>query len=89
MGIDHHTTLQDCNKTFPELVVNLGNLRYDALAEFLRLLAAKLESDAAADESKGRLRLAAKLRSSAKKIGEASTDIQGAWHICEPHMPEL
>jgi len=69
-----------------ELAEDVGNLRYDALAGFLRLLAAKLEADASADEGRGRARLAVALRASAADVAAAASDIEMAWRICEPHM---
>ena len=72
--------------TLGELAEELGNLRYDALAEFLSLLAAKLGEDATQDEKRGRSRLATALRDAATGANEAATAIQRAWKICEPHM---
>jgi hypothetical protein len=69
-----------------ELAVDVGNLRYDALGEFLQLLAAKLEADAVADEGRGRRRLAAALRDGAAGVAAAAESIHRAWRISAPHM---
>jgi hypothetical protein len=45
--------------TLAELAIELGDLRYDALAAFLAALAAKLEGDSARDAARGRRQLAA------------------------------
>lgn len=62
-----------------QLAEDLGNLRYDALGEFLELLALKIEKDAGADEGRERYQLAKQLTYSAKHI-------KNAWEICEPFM---
>jgi hypothetical protein len=72
--------------TLAELVEEVGNLRYDALAKFLQLLQAKLERDAGQDQGRGRVRLAASLRAAAGPLGEAAAGVLRAWRICEPHM---
>ena len=68
------------------LAEEIGNLKYDALAEFLRLLSAKIDGDAAKDQARGRVRLAAELRSAAGRIGSAEVPIEHAWKICRPFM---
>jgi hypothetical protein len=82
----HNTNVERYPGTPGELAEELGNLRYDALAEFLSLLAAKLDGDAAQDEKRGRKRLATVLRDAAAGANEAATAIQRAWKICEPHV---
>jgi hypothetical protein len=72
--------------TLAELATELGDLRYDALAEFLRLLAAKLDADAAKDTARSRRRLAAALRDAAAGVTGGATAVQTAWQICEPKM---
>lgn len=71
-----------------DLAGELGDLRYDALAEFLHALSAKLASDAEADAGRGRHRLAADLRAAADGVGSAVSSIEAAWRICEPRMGE-
>jgi hypothetical protein len=72
--------------TLTDLAEAVGDLRYDALAEFLRLLQAKLDRDSGRDAGRGRARLAVSLRAASGHLGEAAADIQRAWRICEPHM---
>lgn len=64
------------------LAGDLGNLRYDALAEFLSLLAVKLAKDAEADMGRKRPQLARYLR-------DASDSVDKAWRLCEPFMKDL
>lgn len=64
---------------FDQLATDLGNLRYDALGEFLQKLSDKIAKDAKADEGRERYQLAHQLAYSAKHI-------KNAWKICEPFM---
>lgn len=64
----------------------VGNLRYDALARFLRALEGKLASDARLDRARRRPRLADRLHSAGLDVGDAATEIEAAWEICEPRM---
>jgi hypothetical protein len=82
----HPDKINGYSGTLANLAEEVGNLRYDALAEFLGLLSAKLDRDANLDEGRGRVRLAGLLRQAACPIGEAARAIQQAWRICEPHM---
>jgi hypothetical protein len=52
----HRDTPDRYAGTLGDLAAELGDFRYDALAEFLRLLAAKLAEDAAKDAGRGRRR---------------------------------
>jgi hypothetical protein len=68
-----------------ELAVKIGDLRYDALAEFLKKLAQKIEADAQKDGSRGRVKLATSLHNTAHGLAECSQQIKQAWVICEPY----
>ena len=50
----HRQDVEQYAGTLPDLADDIGNLRYDALAQLLGLLAAKLEADAAKDQERGR-----------------------------------
>ena len=69
-----------------ELAGEVGDLRYDALAGFLRALAKKLAADGAADAGRGRPRLAAALRDGAAGLVAVAAAIDRAWAISAPHM---
>lgn len=73
--------------TLTELTDDLGNLRYDALAELLRALESKIERDAIADAGRGRHRLAAALGRAGASVRSAAAEVELAWSICAPHMP--
>jgi hypothetical protein len=72
----HETDLEG---GLPKLAEDIGNLRYDALAGFLRLLAEKLRKDSEADKGRGRPQLA-------KSLADAADAIPIAWKISESHI---
>lgn len=82
----HKSTLDHYPGDLAALAEEVGNLKYDALAEFLRLLSAKIDGDAAKDQARGRVQLAAALRSAAGRIGSAEVPIERAWKISKPYM---
>ncbi|MGB0522824.1 MAG: hypothetical protein ACPGJS_07680 [Flammeovirgaceae bacterium] len=69
-----------------ELAEDIGNLRYDALEEFLGLLADKLKKDAVADYDRNREKLASKLFHAAELVDDAASEIEEAWVISAPYM---
>ena len=69
-----------------DLAEAIGDLKYDALANFLELLAAKIEKDAAKDRSRGRVQLATSLEKSAAHLVTAKLNIDIAWRISAPYM---
>src|SRR4051812_5717721 len=82
----HHEEVERYQGTLTQLAGDVGDLRYDALAAFLRLLAAKLESDGIADAHRDRPQLASALRKGAAAVQEAGAEIERAWSICARHM---
>ena len=84
----HHQTVEGYSGTPEQLAEDIGNLRYDALAEFLRLLAEKIQRDGAKDKARGRPRLAAALQGAADQTAAAALSIGAAWRLSEPHMTE-
>jgi hypothetical protein len=72
--------------TTAQLAEDLGDLRYDAFADFVGLLQKKLEKDSKADVERKRPKLAKQLHniSMATKLAEESAS--KAWKICETHM---
>jgi hypothetical protein len=82
----HREDVEHYQGTLAQLAKEVGDLRYDALALFLRSLAAKLESDGTADAQRGRVKLATTLQKSAEAIKEAEIEIERAWSICARHM---
>lgn len=82
----HRESVEDYEGTLAQLAENIGDLKYDSLAEFLHLLAEKIKDDAAKDRARGRVRLATSLQDAAAQIATAAADIETAWRISEPHM---
>ena len=69
-----------------ELAKELGDLYYDSLADFLRLLADKLHKDALADQARGRRKLSKELHDCSAQLSAAANCVDRAWRICEPYM---
>jgi hypothetical protein len=74
-----HLTFINYERGLDGLAEDLGNLRYDTLAEFLHKLSEKVEKDGLADEKRERHQLAKQLAFAAKHIGNA-------WTICKKYM---
>ena len=81
-----HKTRISGYKMMDELCEEIGNLRYDSLADFLKLLRDKLKNDSEKDLKRGRNKLAAELFYASCRIKEASESIGKAWGISSPHM---
>ena len=86
--MDKHADRVSYDGGTAKLAVDLGNLRYDALADFLGRLSAKLAVDSEADAGRGRVKLAGELAEAAAHVASASKCIEAAWRIAEPHMPK-
>lgn len=71
-----------------ELADKLGDLRYDALAEYLDALSAKLQNDSGSDGARGRGQLSTVLGRMSQELASAATSARAAWKICEPHVKE-
>jgi hypothetical protein len=82
----HRTDVERYPGSLAALAADVGDLRYDALADFLQALAAKLAADGDADAGRGRAELAVALRSASDAVGAAATNIEQAWVICAPRM---
>jgi monomeric isocitrate dehydrogenase len=82
----HHTHVRNYPGSLEELAGELGDLRYDALAEFLELLADKIRKDGDKDRERQRRKLAASLHCCADELMNAKKAIDRAWAISEPYM---
>jgi hypothetical protein len=82
----HREDIEGYPGSLVDLAGEVGDLRYDALAGFLRELADKLAADGAADADRARHRLAAALRDGATGLAAAAAAINRAWAISAPHM---
>lgn len=82
----HEITIKKYDGSLKDLVKDIGDLQYDALAEFLEHLATKIAEDGTKDRARGRTQLATCLEKSADSIGESAKEIKKTWVICEPYM---
>lgn len=83
---EHKSEIEKYNGSLEELARDLGDLRYDALAEFLKNLSFKVKADGEKDGSRGRKKLAKALKNSSEKLKESAKDIDEARRISEPYM---
>lgn len=81
----HKDTIENYSGTMEELAEEIGNLKCDALSEFLNLLAKKIEKDGDKDKSRNRIKLANNLHNCSNKLKECKESIDKAWIICEPY----
>lgn len=84
--MEHKSWIKNYENNFEKLATEIGDLRYDALAEFLELLGQKIEQDGHLDRNRGRIKLANSLQNSAAALMESAANIKEAWSICEPYM---
>lgn len=82
----HKTELDSYEGGLLQLAIDLGDLRYDALADFLHQLSAKMEADGKKDQARSRVQLARQLHQCASELSAAASSIDRAWKICEPFM---
>lgn len=82
----HKDKVENYQGTMQKLAEDIGNLKYDALAVFLDLLAQKIENDGIKDAERKRLQLAQQLQNSANSLKKAKVAIDKAWKISEPYM---
>ena len=82
----HTHQIKSCSAPHRQLAEEIGDLYYDSLADFLRLMAEKMNRDAQADAGRGRHKLATQLAACAEHLQQAAGHINVAWKICAPHM---
>ena len=82
----HKSKVENYPGKMIELVEEIGNLKYDALADFLNLLANKIECDGKKDKERKREKLSVSLFQCADKLKESKLFIDKAWVISEPFM---
>ena len=82
----HPEQIEKYDGSLPLLAEDLGNLRYDALANFLRALSDKIQTDGTKDQDRGRPQLASSLFDCAESIQQAAQAIDKAWQISAPYM---
>jgi monomeric isocitrate dehydrogenase len=78
----HKTEIEGHN--LQTLANEIGDLRYDALQEFLVHLSLKIKKDGLKDRNRGRIKLANQLDAASEKIQNSADAIEKAWIICKP-----
>ncbi|MEL6276684.1 MAG: hypothetical protein AAFU03_16420 [Bacteroidota bacterium] len=82
----HPVWIKNYEENFAQLAKEIGDLRYDSLAEFLHLLGQKITEDGQKDARRGRVKLATSLENAAAEIMKSAKEIEVAWRISKPHM---
>ena len=85
----HKEKIENYSGSLEALAEEIGNLKYDALSNFLNLLADKIQNDGDKDERRGRVRLASHLHHCSEQLRACKLSIDEAWRICEPYMREV
>lgn len=86
--MQHKTYIEKYNGSLETLAEEIGNLRYDALANFLRCLSIKIAQDGEKDYSRNRVKLAACLEECSRELSEAAVAIKKAWDISSPYCQD-
>lgn len=82
----HKGWIKNYERDFEKLAEEIGDLRYDSIADFLLLLSQKIGKDGGKDRARGRVKLANALDETAKHLKSSSENVAEAWRICEPYM---
>lgn len=82
----HPSNVAGFKGSIADLAKKVGNLSYDSLELFLADLAADLERQADADNSRGRTKLAERLYETSGRVYQAKDAMHEAWKICAPYM---
>ncbi len=82
----HIKVIEKYDGSLKELAIELGDLHYEVLADFLFDLANKIKKDSLKDRKAGRTKLAIELADASFNILQASWDIDDAWKISKPFM---
>jgi hypothetical protein len=85
-SVVHRRNIERYPGSLADLAGEVGDLRYDAVAEFVRALAAKLAADGDADAGRGRPKLASALHAASETLTSAAAEIDRVWAICAPRM---
>ena len=84
----HRIWIEGCEPNPEQLAEKMGDLYYDALADYLRLLADKIDADGLKDSQRGRIKLGRNLANAAAHLQQAAMEIDNAWEVCQPFVEE-
>ena len=82
----HPTKIEKYDGSLEELAEDIGNLRYDAFADFLGHLEKKIGRDGQADRDRGRESLSDHLFGVRTMLMKAQAWAKMTWALCKPHM---
>jgi len=81
----HKSKVENYPGSMKALAEEIGDLKYNALSEFLELLADKIEKDGDKDKGRSRIKLASNLHECSDKLRGCKDAIDKAWIICESY----
>lgn len=84
----HPTNIKGYNSP-KELAFEISNLRYDVLAELLKELTDKLESDAKQDLKRNRVKVSHHLINTVVNLQDAYENMLNVWRVCKPFMDDF
>ncbi len=79
----HETEIE--HYTLDDLAKKIGDLRYDALAEFLKRLGLKIQEDSYKDSLRGRKKLSRSLSKISDDLLVSSEEALVTWEICKQY----
>ncbi|MDP3698083.1 MAG: hypothetical protein Q8R47_00700 [Nanoarchaeota archaeon] len=82
----HPLLVEKYSGSLEELALDIKNMRYDKVAEFLGYLAAQFKEEADKDSTNQKIKLGSKLYSASEYIFRSQEEIDSAWNICKRYM---
>lgn len=82
----HVMTVPKYSGTLKELAVDISNMRYDAVADFLGHLSDAIFLQVRQDAARSRAILADTLLDTYASLRAATMSMRSVWRICEPFM---
>lgn len=84
----HPTSVEKYPGSLEDLAIDLKNMRYDKLTEFLGYLAKHVKLEADNDVANGKIKLPITLYTASNHIYAAQEEIDSAWKISKPYMKD-
>lgn len=84
----HKKDIEKYDGNLSELAIDIGDLHYESLRDFLKELSKKINKDSHKDHEAGRTQLAESLKELSMDLLGASYVADDVWDICEPYMKE-
>ena len=84
----HPLSVEKYSGSLEELALDIKNMRYDKVAEFLGYLAAQFKEEADKDSTSQKIKLGSKLYSASEYLLRSQEEIDSAWKISKPYMKD-